>query len=60
MIITDNNSGSTTGQQTASFTNASSKSEEELKHAKNELNRQAVEMNALEREMAEMKEWKAQ
>ena len=34
-------------------TNASNKSEEELKHAKNELNRQAPEMN-------ELKEWKAQ
>ena len=34
-------------------TNASNKSEEELKHAKNELNRQAAEMN-------ELKEWKAQ
>ena len=48
------------GQPTASFTNASNKSEEELKHAKNELNRQAAEMNELEREMAEIKEWKAQ
>jgi hypothetical protein len=41
------------GQETASSTNASNKSEEELKHAKNELNRQAAEMN-------ELKEWKAQ
>ena len=48
------------GQHAASFTNESSKSEEELKHANNELHRQAAEMNALQREIAEMKEWKAQ
>jgi hypothetical protein len=41
------------GQQTTSSTNAPNKSEEELIHAKNELDRQAAEM-------AELRKWKAQ
>ena len=40
------------GQQAASFTNASNKSEEELIHAKNELDKQAAVV-------AELEKWKA-